>query len=163
MLAFIRHVDMTGNPASLGNDMWGWEDPVTGQEIAIVFQTDGTTFLDVSDPVNPAILGRLNTNNVGQQVAWRDGKVFDDHVFIISEGADHGMQVFDLRTLRGLTHQSPARLLPAAAQYDEFGKKKKKKKVCTRYKGLYRQNFISTLCAYVLYSAYIYTCIYIMQ
>lgn len=71
--------------------------------------------------MNPAVLGRLNTNNVGQQVSWRDAKVFNNHVFIISEGNNHGMQVFDLTTLRGLTDQRPARLLPQAAQYDEFG------------------------------------------
>lgn len=50
MLAFIPHRDLTGTTASRGNDMWGWTDPITGAEIAIVCQTDGTTFVDVSDP-----------------------------------------------------------------------------------------------------------------
>ena len=36
--------------------------------------------------------------------SWRDMKVYGDHVFIVADGAPgHGMQVFDLTTLRGLS------------------------------------------------------------
>ena len=35
---------------------------------------------------------------------WRDIKVFDDHAFIVADGAgQHGMQVFDLTKLRDVT------------------------------------------------------------
>ena len=34
---------------------------------------------------------------------WRDMKVVNDHVFIISESNEHGMQVFDLTQLRDLS------------------------------------------------------------
>ena len=35
------------------NDVWGWTDPQTGKEWAIVGRRDGTTFVDISDPSNP--------------------------------------------------------------------------------------------------------------
>lgn len=41
------------------NDVWGWTDPQTGREYAIVGRTDGTAFIDISDPAAPAYLGNL--------------------------------------------------------------------------------------------------------
>lgn len=70
--------------------------------------------------MNPQIVGRLPSNN-NNHVAWRDAKVFRDHVFIISEGVDHGMQVYDLTDLRNRTNSSPAQIVPLTAQYSEFG------------------------------------------
>jgi choice-of-anchor B domain-containing protein len=35
--------------------------------------------------------------------SWRDIKVYQDHAFIVSEEAGHGMQVFDLRRLRDVS------------------------------------------------------------
>ncbi len=42
-----------------GSDVWGWTDPQTGKEYAIVGLFTGTSFVDISDPVNPVFLGRL--------------------------------------------------------------------------------------------------------
>ena len=42
-----------------GNDVWGWTDPVSGKEYAIVGLTNGTAFVDLSVPENPVYLGQL--------------------------------------------------------------------------------------------------------
>ncbi len=87
------------------NDIWGWTDPETGKEYAIVGKRDGTAFVDVSDPSKPVYLGQLPTFGTDTPVAfnvWRDAKVYKDHAFIVSEEPAHGMQVFDLKRLRGL-------------------------------------------------------------
>ena len=83
------------------NDIWGWEDPETGREYALVGLANGTEFVDITDPTNPVMLGKLPTHTVS--TVWRDIKVYRDHAFIVSEARDHGMQVFDLSRLRGLT------------------------------------------------------------
>ena len=41
---------------------------------------------------------------------WGDLKVFKDHVFIVSEAYDHGVQVYDLRQLRNLKASKPGRI-----------------------------------------------------
>lgn len=84
-----------------GNTVWGWTDPLTGKEYALMGCTNGVSFLDVSDPENPRYLGRLPTQSFNS--IWRDIKVYADHAFVVSEAADHGLQVFDLRQLRGAT------------------------------------------------------------
>jgi hypothetical protein len=44
-----------------GNDIWGWEDPQTGKLWAIVCQTSGTAFVDVTDPSNPVYTAYIRT------------------------------------------------------------------------------------------------------
>ncbi len=84
-----------------GSDLWGWTDAETGREYAIVGMVDGTVFVDVTEPTAPKVLGKLATRTGSS--FWRDMKVYGDHAFIVSDSnGNHGMQVFDLRTLRGL-------------------------------------------------------------
>ncbi|XP_062510156.1 uncharacterized protein LOC134186259 [Corticium candelabrum] len=101
------------------NDIWGWTDPETGREYAIIALYDGTAFVDVSEPSEPQVLGKLPTQTYGS--LWRDVKVFKNHAFIVSEASNHGMQVFDLTQLREMTAVSPVRILSNTAFYDEFG------------------------------------------
>ena len=85
-----------------GSDLWGWTDNTTGKEYAIAAMTNSTAFVDVTDPVNPIFLGRLDSN-AGNNY-WRDVKVYNNHAFIVADNVGaHGMQVFDLTKLRGLT------------------------------------------------------------
>jgi len=87
---------------SEGNDIWGWTDAQTQREYALVGQTTGTAFVDVTDPTAPVFLGRLPTATSGS--AWRDVKVYQDHAYVVADNAGtHGMQVFDLKRLRGVT------------------------------------------------------------
>ena len=56
MLAFRTLQSVGGGQ---GNDVWGWVDPLTGREYAILGLTNATSFIDITDPVNPVYLGRL--------------------------------------------------------------------------------------------------------
>ena len=61
--------------------------------------TNGTAFVNVSDPENPRFLGLLPTQT--SESSWRDIKVYRDHAYIVADNAGaHGMQVFDLTRLR---------------------------------------------------------------
>jgi choice-of-anchor B domain-containing protein len=83
------------------NDIWGWTDPETGKEWALVGRVDGTSFVDVTDPVNPRYAGDLPLTPGARPNSWRDIKVYKNHAFVVADGAgQHGMQVFDLTRLR---------------------------------------------------------------
>ena len=86
--------------AEAGNDCWGWIDSTTGREYAIMGVNNGTSFIDITDSTSPIYLGKLPTATVDS--SWRDMKVYNDHVYIVSEAGDHGLQVFNLANLRGL-------------------------------------------------------------
>ncbi|MDB4097450.1 choice-of-anchor B family protein [Flavobacteriaceae bacterium] len=86
--------------AEAGNDCWGWTDSTTGREYAIMGVNNGTSFIDITDSTSPIYLGKLPTSTVDS--SWRDMKVYNDHVYIVSEAGDHGLQVFNLANLRGI-------------------------------------------------------------
>lgn len=89
------------NASSL-SDVWGWTDPTTGIEYALVGRENGVTFVDLSRPHDPRPIGRLASPTPPS--TWRDLKVYSDHAYIVADGAPtHGIQVFDLTRLRGVT------------------------------------------------------------
>ncbi len=103
--------------AGSGNDSWGWTDALDGKEYALIGLSNGTAFIDISDPINPVYLGKLPTHT--NSSSWRDVKTYNNHAFIVSEAGGHGMQVFDLTRLRNVT--SPPVTFTEDAHFDEFG------------------------------------------
>ncbi len=55
----LANMPLTAIGGGAGNDVWGWTDSTTGKEYAIIGLSNGTSFVDVSNPVNPLFLGRL--------------------------------------------------------------------------------------------------------
>jgi choice-of-anchor B domain-containing protein len=102
--------------ASAGNDCWGWTDPGSGKEYAIICVDNGTVFVDISDPIEPIVVAKVLTET--SPSTWRDVKVYNNHAFIVSEANGHGMQVFDLNRLANV--MTPPEFLEPDAVYSEF-------------------------------------------
>jgi choice-of-anchor B domain-containing protein len=96
----LSRVTLQQMDAFSGNDSWGWTDPQSGREYALMGLDNGTFFVDITEPGVPRLLGKLPTESIS--TLWRDMKVHADHMFVVSEAANHGMQIFDLTRLRGL-------------------------------------------------------------
>ena len=103
--------------ASSGNDSWGWTDPLDGKEYALVGLSNGTAFIDISDPISPVYLGKLPTHTSSS--SWRDVKVYENYAFVVSEANGHGMQVFDLTRLRSVANAPET--FTEDAHYNGFG------------------------------------------
>ena len=124
LLASVPREEMEGFPCpdsgQCFNDIWGWTDPVTGVEYALLARFDGVAFFDLSDPESPFFVGMLPMTPGSRASSWRDIKVVNDHAVIVADYVgNHGMQVFDLSQLRDVT-DSPATFDPTAL-YDAFG------------------------------------------
>ena len=113
----LGHLNLSQIGGGGGNDLWGWTDPVTGAEIALIGRTNGTGIVDVSDPENPVYLGNLPSHSGTS--SWRDIKTFADHAFVVADGQPHGIQVFDLTQLRSVTN--PPVTFSATAHYSGVG------------------------------------------
>lgn len=101
LLSFLPISSLGGERGVKLNDIWGWTDPATDREYALVGRVDGTSFVDVTDPHNPHYLGDLPKTEASPGSTWRDVKVYRNHAYIVADGAGrHGMQVFDLTQLR---------------------------------------------------------------
>ena len=119
----LGHMSLTAlrvNPTGtrIVNDSWGWTDSLTGKEYALVGLSNGTAFVDISG-AEPVLLGNLATHSSNS--VWRDIKTMGHYAFIVSEAVDHGMQVFDLYKLRGLTG-TPLVTFTEDAWYGQFGR-----------------------------------------
>ena len=93
----LAHISFADLSARSGNAVWGFHDPDSGREIAVVGLDNGTGFVDVTHARCAKVVGKLptaSTRNVS-----RDVKVHGHHALVVAEAADHGMQIFDLRTL----------------------------------------------------------------
>lgn len=101
LLSHISNSDIAGSGTE-GNDSWGWTDIDTQKEYALMGTNKGITFIDISNPISPIILGTLLTSTVNS--SWRDVKVYNNHAFIVSEASNHGMQVFDLKRLKNVNN-----------------------------------------------------------
>ncbi|MDX1673070.1 MAG: choice-of-anchor B family protein [Balneolaceae bacterium] len=135
LVARISAADLSGDGV---NDIWGWTDPDTQKEYALVGLSDGVSFVDLSDPAAPELLGKLSESSPkalgaagsGKTVPhgvldedeksslWRDMKVYNNHLFVVSDGQVHGMQVFDLTRLRNVAN--PPESFSEDAFYDQF-------------------------------------------
>ncbi len=83
------------------NDVWGWTDPESGREYALVGRLDGMAIVDISNTLNPVYVGELIRTEGTQPSTWRDMKVYKNHVFVVADGAPgHGVQVMDLTKVR---------------------------------------------------------------
>ncbi len=96
-LLSVRSLNELGGGS--GNDLWGWVDPLTRSEWALFGRSNGTAFVNISDPKNPVWVGNLPTES--QNSTWRDIKVYGNYALIVADRAGaHGMQIFDLTKLR---------------------------------------------------------------
>ena len=78
-------VPLSTMQGSAGNDIWGWFDAQTGSEYALMGMTNGTAFVNVTDPENPVFLGNLPTATIS--TPWRDIKVYQDHAYVVADDA----------------------------------------------------------------------------
>lgn len=124
----------TENDGRALNDVWGWTDPETGIEYALVGLLDGVAFVDISTPSEPEVIAKLNepasvlestankahNNTIAHdgKSKWRDFKVYEDHLYVVSDDQPHGLQVFDLTRLRDV--DNPPEMFSEDVLYNEF-------------------------------------------
>jgi choice-of-anchor B domain-containing protein len=119
LVSFLPVSAVGGERGMIVNDLWGWTDPQTNREYAIVGRADGTVFVDLTDPANPIYLGELPLTAGATPNLWRDMKVYSNHVYIVADGVgNHGVQIFDLTQLRGLSGEP--RTFTETAHYDRI-------------------------------------------
>lgn len=128
--------DTVGNLPPRLNDVWGWVDPQTGKEYALVGLSDGISIVDVTIPWEPVVMAKLSeiqgaaSVTAGLEYAhhddeggfkeasvWRDMKVYENYMYVVTE-QDHGMQVFDLTRIRDI--ENPPEIFQEDYHYTLF-------------------------------------------
>ncbi len=89
----VNNFDQQGQANTSGNDCWGYVSP-SGREYAIIGLSNGTGFVDITDPAASTIVGFV----VGPTSLWRNVKTYQHYCYAVSEGGG-GIQVMDLANI----------------------------------------------------------------
>lgn len=106
--------ELGGTPPGNGNDCWGWSR--NGREFVLFGRSDGTSIVEITDPVNPVMMANVPTASIPS--LWRDIKVIGDVAYIVSEAGEHGIQAIDLEQV--LTME-PMASVPLLSWYTGIG------------------------------------------
>ena len=71
----MDQVGMAQLGLSFVNDTWGWTDPKTKRQIALVGGIEGTVFVDVTDPKRAKVLGILPAHTLDPLGAGDEARV----------------------------------------------------------------------------------------
>lgn len=121
LMGFVPLVELYGGGEiiELGAGLWGWTDPQTRREYAVMALYKRIVLVDVTDPAQARVVGYV-PSHIDKTTVNREVSVYKDHAFVVADGiGPHGMQVFDLTRLRD-TSGSPVRFEPDT-HYAEFG------------------------------------------
>ena len=123
LLSHLSKKDMGAEHRILVNDIWGWTDPETNQEYALVGKENSVAIVDVTDQMNPVYLGSLPSHDPEAVAIWRDMKVNRNHMFVVADaqGRENGMQIFDLTQLRGVDRATLPATFIETANYQGIG------------------------------------------
>lgn len=94
---------MGGVSGTKGSSIYGWTDPATQREYAIFGRSNGTAFIDITDPRNPKYVANLPIASGSVATDWREPKVYGNFAFIGVDNTNHPIQVLDLTKLRNYT------------------------------------------------------------
>ena len=101
LLSFVSSLELNATDDSFFNDvgplssLWGWySDEI---EIALVAAYSGITFVDITVPTNPVVIGKVSVSSNGSPILWHDVRVYKDHAYMVSERGN--MQYINMTTV----------------------------------------------------------------
>lgn len=81
-----------------GSSLYGWVDPLTKREYALMGRSNGLAVVDISNPRAPKYVA--NIPSAGSNTSWREPKVYQNTVYIGVDGGTHRLQYADLTQVR---------------------------------------------------------------
>jgi choice-of-anchor B domain-containing protein len=102
LASFMPLEDLGADPNEKAAGIWGWTDPKTRHEYALIALRNRVSFVDVTDAKHPWLVGYLSGRAV--DTSNREVNVYGDFAFVVADARDgNGLQVFDLSQLRDVT------------------------------------------------------------
>lgn len=100
--SFMTLADLGADPGERAAGIWGWTDPETQREYALIALRNRVSFVDVTDPKNPRLVGDLPGQATG--TPNREVNVLGDWALVVADGAgSNGIQFFNLTQLRDVS------------------------------------------------------------
>jgi len=106
LASYMTLEDLGAAPGEKAAGIWGWTDPETRREYALIALRSRMSVVDVTDAKHPRFIGDLPGRSV--DLSNREVNVYGDYAFVVADGrtstvAENGVQVLDLTQVRGVT------------------------------------------------------------
>ncbi len=98
LVAQGHNVSLIGQytPNDAFNDIWGYVDPATGREFALLGSRQGTYVVETTNPAQPVQKGYFPASLSNWSAStWRDIRTYGSYAYVVTEGGG-GMQILDL-------------------------------------------------------------------
>lgn len=79
------------------NEIWGWANPNTGEEFAVIGAADGTYFFDVTNPDSCYMADYVPAKDRAE--IHRDYKTYGNYVYMVADEGNNSLQIYDMTTL----------------------------------------------------------------
>ena len=83
-----------------GSSLYGWVDPQTKKEYALMGRSNGLSIVDITNPTKPIWVANVPKQAGTANTTWREPKVYKNTMYIGIDGTDAGMQIVDLTRVR---------------------------------------------------------------
>lgn len=90
-VSLVELNDLYGSPTDRTSDVWGWTDPKSCREFALLGMESGLAIVEITNPFDYTYTGKLPPHD--EDSFWRNVKTYRNHAFVVSESPRHGMQV----------------------------------------------------------------------
>lgn len=97
---FLSNLPLNQIGGGIGSSLYGWVDPQTKREYALMGRSNGTAIVDITDPVAPKYVAEVPKRAGTASTSWREPKVVGNHMYIGVDGESVGMQIVDLTRVR---------------------------------------------------------------
>lgn len=101
--SFIRQLSnlpLSQIGGGIGSSLYGWVDPQSKREYALMGRSNGTAIVDITNPVAPVYVAEVPKRAGTNSTSWREPKVVGNHMYIGVDGVSAGMQIVDLTRVR---------------------------------------------------------------
>jgi len=112
-MTLLSNLTLAQMGGGAGSSLYGWVDPLTKREYALMGRSTGTSIVDISNPRSPVLVGQIPS--AGSNTSWREPKVYQNEVFIGVDGGSHRLQYADLTQVRNYNGT------PLTLSYGTFG------------------------------------------
>lgn len=110
---YVPLVDLSGNPNVSVHTVLGWRHEASGRELALINLLQKVSFVEVTDPENPEVLGEYRRDGLDLLGSIA---VYQDHLYVsVSASAGPALDIIDLTRL--LSAEGPSDRIPADASY----------------------------------------------
>lgn len=83
------------------NEVWGYVDPTTGIEYALMGTNDFTAIISLEDPTNPTEIYRVD----GGYSDWKDLKTYGSTAYVVCDNCNEGLWVIDLSDMNNISYE----------------------------------------------------------